>query len=450
MAYSKRTLGLLKKAGVNEGDWVKVTTPAAGYEGIILPRIDAGNPDALVIKLESGYNAGVEIGPDVNVERIDGNDGQRPERKPASEAAKHLAANLPQISMVSTGGTISAKVDYKLGGVRAALTPEEIYATTPELAEVAGIKSFASPFRTFSENMTPPEWGKIAVLVAKELNSGAKGVIVTHGTDTLHYTAAALGFMLPNLPKPVALVGAQRSPDRGSFDGAQNLLCGAYYAGHSNFAEVAIVMHANSSDDFCNATRGVKARKMHSTRRDAFRPVNDLPIARIWPDGRMEEMKSLGKRDDSAKAVADIRFEGKTALVKAYPGSDPGILDYLVGKKCRGIIVEATALGHVPADTIEKKYSWVPAIKNAIEEGAVVGFATQCLYGTASPYVYETARMLHGMGALYCADMLPEVAYVKLGCMLGRSKDSEKVKKMMLTNSCGEINERHSQEEFLY
>ncbi len=444
MTYAQVVERELRKRKIEPGDRVAVSTAAGSFEGILLPRIESGSADALIIKLDSGYNAGVKFDAKAKIEK-------RPEKTVLEKTQRRPMPkrdDLPKIGMVATGGTIASRVDYRMGGVKTILSPEEIFYNAPELAGIASFDKISRPFTAWSENMTPKEWSAIAKETAKLLNSGVDGAIVTHGTDTLHYTAAALSFMLKNLGKPVALVGAQRSPDRGSFDGAMNLACAAHYAGKSGIAEVATVMHGTGNDDYCIAIRGTKVRKMHTSRRDAFRPINDLPLARVWPDGRIEKLQEV-RPAHGGKVEADVKFEEKTALVKAYPGSPPELIEFLIEKKFKGIVVEATALGQVSTYTLDKKFSWTPAIKRAVDEGVTVAFATQCLYGTTSPYVYEPARLMQSLGVIHCQDMLPEVAYVKLGFVLGHESKPEKVRELMLTNVAGEINERLTEKHFL-
>jgi glutamyl-tRNA(Gln) amidotransferase subunit D len=445
--YSKQIEAVLKKNKIAIGDRIRVARGKEVFEGILLPRIELGDENCLTIKLDSGYNVGINYGKNeknVSIEKL-------LQKEVLGKVQKmHFAkkSGLPKISLISTGGTIASRVDYKMGGVKPTLEPEEILFTAPALAEIVEFKKISSPFKIFSENMSPREWQKIAVEAAKELNSDAKGVIVTHGTDTLHYTAAALSFMLKNLNKPIALVGAQRSPDRGSFDGTMNLMCAAHYC-LGDIAEVAIVMHASPNDDYCNALRGTKVRKMHTSRRDAFKPINAPPLARVYPDGKVEVVDERHRKRTDGKVIADTAFEEKVALVKAYPGSDPSLVDYLVGKKYLGIVVEATALGHVPLATLDKKDSWLPSIKKAVDKGVLVAFATQCLYGSVNQFVYETARELYKLGVVYCKDLLPETAYVKLGWVLAHSRNVEEAKKMMLENIAGEYNERLTDEDFI-
>ena len=270
------------------GDRVEIKTKKEVIKGILMPQ----EGKTLVIKLDTGYNIGIDHKKVLKIKKI--KKGKKPGRI-VTKKIKHRKS-LPKVTFISTGGTIGTHVDYVTGGVFMCRTPEEILTTTPELGNIINIKT-KSPFTVASEDMSIENWQQLARLIAKELNSGADGVILTHGTDYLHYTSAALSFMLKNLSKPVALVGAQRSPDRGSFDGTQNLLCAAHYC-RSDIAEVAVVMHGSTSDEFCLANRGVKCRKMHTSRRDAFRPINELPLAKIWPDGKTKILNKNYKRSN--------------------------------------------------------------------------------------------------------------------------------------------------------
>jgi len=442
--YSREAERAIEKAGAKPGDRVRVTKEGKSYEGILLPRIEAGDSNCIVLKQDSGYNLGLAFEPTSSVEKLAG--GATLEHFPALHLEHRK--ELPNLALIATGGTIASRVDYKTGGVHMLMKPEEILATAPELGKVANLRSVRSPFRLASEDMNHKHWQTLAESVARELNAGAEGVMVTHGTDALGYTAAALSFMLPNLSKPVALVGAQRSADRGSFDGTMNLLCAAHYAA-SDMAEVAVVMHATTNDDYCYAHPGTKVRKMHTTRRDAFKTVNAQPFAKIWPDGKIERLREDYHKRGNHKVTADTKFEPHVALLKAYPGAEPGIIDYYAGKKYKGIVIEAMALGHVPTQTPEKAKSWIPHVAKAVKKGITIGVASQSIYGRTHPHVYANLRLLEEAGAVHLEDMLPETAYVKLGFVLGHEKRPEEVKRLMLTNLAGEINPRLTERDFL-
>ncbi len=404
-----------------------------------MPRIETGDTNCIVLKLENGYNVGVKCA-NAKITKA-GSGGSR--KKAHDSGALKFSSKNPSVSLITTGGTITSKVDYKTGGVTSLANADELLQKVPQLADFVKLK-IESPFITMSESLTHEHWQKLAKVVAKELKSN-DGVIVTQGTDTLHYTAAALSFMLKGLDKPVIVTGAQRSTDRGSSDGFMNLICSARIA-ISDMAGVGVCMHGTVNDDYCIFTRGTKVRKMHTSRRDAFRPINDIPLAKVWPDGRIEKLQEVPKRGKLG-AKADTLFEEKVAIIKSYPGCGPGIIDYYVGKGYKGLVLGATGLGQVPT---YGKNSWLKSIKKATEKGVLVCGAAETLYGRMNPNVYTEGRLCREAGVFYLEDMPIETAYVKLGWVLGHTKSIEKAKEMMLTNYAGEISKRTIQGAFLY
>jgi len=422
------------------GDIVKVKTDTDEFLGTVIENPDK---DILLLKLNSGYNIGIGRNEIRKITPIESKKGVS-----FPEVTGKQKKGLPGISFITTGGTISSRLDYKTGGVKWLMKPENIFALSPKLFDVVKINKIEKPFMIASENMSAEHWKKIAKTAEKLLNKKEnKGIIITHGTDTLHYTAAALSFMLQNLNKPVILTYAQRSTDRGSTDTVLNLTCSAY-AALMDTAKVMLVGHATINDNFCYALNGTKVRKMHSSRRDAFRPINDLPIAKIHEDGRIESVHEVKeKRDEKKKVIADTRFEERIALIKYYPGADSSIIDFYIQENYKGLVIEATGLGHV--GTEEAKFNWIPSIKKAIEAGMTICFAPQTLYGRLDPYVYSPGRELMKSGVIFLEDMLPETAFVKLGCILGREKSKEKIKELMLTNLAGEFNTKISEKAFL-
>jgi glutamyl-tRNA(Gln) amidotransferase subunit D len=447
--YSPEIKKLLK--GIKIGDRISVTKGKRKYEGLLMPRTEMGNNNCIVLKLDNGYNIGIKYEKGIKVKK-----SKKPEPKEVKEEAefelgrekiKKIKFNpkKPKVSLIMTGGTIISRVDYRTGGVFALERPEELLTNIPELKDIVYIKNILSPIQKMSEDINYKDWQVLAELVAKELNNN-KGVIITHGTDTLHFTSAALSFMLKNLYKPVVLTGAQRSSDRGSSDAFMNLICSAHTAIY-DIGEVGVCMHATTDDHYCYFIRGTKVRKMHTTRRDAFRSINELPLAKVFPEGKIDILnKNYNKRKDE-KVKADIKFEPKIALLKAYPGSEPDLLELLVKKGYKGFVIEGTGMGHVPTST-EK--SWIKPIKKLIKDGIPVVIAPQTIYGRINTNVYTNLRILyHEAKAIPAEDMLPETAYIKLGCVLGHTKDLEKVREMMLTNIADEITERSETDNFL-
>ncbi len=436
--YSAKVLRALRRKKIKVGDKVKVTRGKRIYEGILMPRIEMGDKHSLIVKLKSGYNVGIEFDKKLKIERM--GSGKKLGVIPKLKIKRKK--KLPDVSMIATGGTIGTHVDYKTGGVFMCRSPEEILSTTPELGNIIDLTSTHRPFTIASEDITYREWQKMAKIIAKELNSGCRGIIVTHGTDTLHYSAAALSFMLRGLSKPVAFVGAQRSPDRGSFDGSMNLICASHFTGYSDIGEVCLVMHGTSNDNFCLINRGTRVRKLHTSRRDAFQPVNEKPLAKIWTNGKIEKTGVKYTKFEDKKVTPDVKWEPKVALIKTFPSSDPSIIDWYVNKKYKGLVIEGLGLGHVPTSTIRKEDSWLPHIKKAIDKGMSIVMTSQTIFGRVHPYVYRNLRLVSEAGVIYGEDMLSEVAYVKLSWILGHRSKKEKVKEMMLTPFAHEINPR--------
>jgi glutamyl-tRNA(Gln) amidotransferase subunit D len=424
----------MKASNANPGDYVEVHLTRKIYEGTLLesPQDEKG---IVLLKLNNGYNIGL-IKKDVLEIKV---------KKKGKEIEEDLVISRdkskPNIGMIITGGTIASKFDPKTGGVKWLTNPNNLFKYYPEIFEKVNITKIEVPFMKGSEDMDYKDWQKIVKVAENMLNDGIlEGIIITHGTDTLHYTSAALSFMLRNLNKPVVLTYSQRSIDRASSDANLNLQCASLVA-ISDIAEVVLVGHASSNDDYCNVMRGTKVKKMHSSKRDAFKVINDKLIAKVYSD-RIDFLGEYKVRSKS-KVKSDIKFEEKVALLKFYPGQDSSILDYYVKNKYKGLVVEMTGLGHVA--TKSSKNSWVRKLKEVQEKGLIVCAAAQTIYGRLDPLVYSNGREIMKTGVIYLGDMLSETALVKLGWVLGHSEwanSKEKVKEKMLENISGELNDR--------
>ncbi len=418
------------------GDEVRLRLAQEELDGTVLESYDSS---ILLLKLKSGYNIGISkeniLASRVLKKAVKAENNMKTVSISESKPLKELSA----IGLVMTGGTIAAKIDTRRGGVSWLTDVDEFARFYPEVFQIAKVKKIDVPFMMASEAMTSEHWIKIAEVVKKMLDDAETlGVIVTHGTDTLHYTAAALSFFLQKLTKPVVLTYSQRSIDRASSDAHLNLACAARMA-LSDCAEVMLVGHATLNDEYCHALRGTKVRKMHSSRRDAFQPINCEPIARVWPD-KTEFLEQYLKRSEG-KTELDTSFSDKVALVKFYPGQDSTILDFYA-LKYKGIVVEATGLGHLPSH--EAGHSWIPALKKHIRNGFIVCAACQTIHGRLDPWVYSNGRELVDAGVIFLEDMLAETALVKLGWVLGHYGWKAKVKEKMLENVAGELNQRLS------
>jgi glutamyl-tRNA(Gln) amidotransferase subunit D len=434
--YRGEALALLEEAGLSVGDLIKVETSDASFEGYLMPRYELADPLHIVIKLKNGYNIGISVKKIRSIVKLA--EGEKPKYTPPPPPK--LNTNLPKVLILGTGGTIASRIDYRTGAVHPALTAEDLHASVPEISEVAQVDAEVL-FSIFSENLRAEHWCKIAEHIHTSLQKGYSGVVVTHGTDTMGYTAAALSFALRGVPIPVVLVGAQRSSDRPSSDAATNLLAATLVASKAPFSGVYVAMHAGLSDDVIAIHHGASVRKNHTSRRDAFQSINRKPVAYV-KDGVIQQIDPNlpPRRAPQHYFKPAARFEERVALLKFHPNFDPTIIDYLVDKGFRGLVLEGTGLGHVG------HYCYNP-IKRAVDKGVLVGMSSQCIWGRVRMTVYDTGRDLLNMGVLPLDTLFPEVALVKMMWVLGNTDTLEEAKKLMLTDLVGEFTQRLHVEE---
>ncbi|MBI4043369.1 MAG: Glu-tRNA(Gln) amidotransferase subunit GatD [Candidatus Diapherotrites archaeon] len=425
---------LLKKARAQEGSWVQVQEGMQIFEGLALP---SHNPHTLVLKLKNGYDVGIPVKSTLKVKKI--SEGKKTGKPPLNKLPRN--PSLPTIAILTTGGTLASRIDYSSGAVSAALTGAELIGMHPELARYANYECTLVR-NMMSEDMNFSDYQDIARAIQKALNAGAKGVIVGHGTDTLHYTAAALSFMLENLSAPVLLVGSQRSSDRGSSDAAINLACAAAFIAQTDFAGVGICMHESSADTACVILPGTKSRKMHTSRRDAFKPINAAPLARVhYPEMRVEYLtKDYTRAFKEARVRLREKFSQKVGLLKCYTNFDYKLLEFFYKNKYKGLVLEGTGLGHAPVNTPENRKAW-NALAKLLKKGCIVAMASQCMYGRTHSHVYTNLARLHDAGVVFAEDMVPETAYIKLAWLLGNYKAKE-AKELFQKNLRGEISAR--------
>ncbi|MBE3143096.1 MAG: Glu-tRNA(Gln) amidotransferase subunit GatD [Planctomycetes bacterium] len=434
--YKGEALRLLTLANCSIGDIIRVTRKGKVFDGILIPRSELGEGTNIIVKMKSGYNIGFKAAADVKVERV--GVGTKPFFTSPPMPKQNPA--LPRVVIMSTGGTIASRVDYRTGAVRSALSASDLYGVVPELSDVAQVDT-EIVFSLYSENITQKHWSELAQTVAKRISQGVDGIVIAHGTDTMAYTSAALSFALQNLPVPVILVGAQRSSDRPSSDAATNLIGAVKAAGEAPFAEVALAMHDTVSDTAIAIHRGTKVRKCHTSRRDTFKSINGFPIAKVQ-DLKVtmltnDYQKRVTPRNRIGQKKMEVKpnFSEKVALVKFYPGLDPAIIDFYVEKGFKGILLEGSGLGHV------SKYCF-DAIKNAVAKGVVVALASQCIWGRVNMNVYDTGRDLLSFGVIPLDDMFAETGLVKLMWALGQTGDAQEAKTLLKTNIAGEFTPR--------
>ena len=307
--YKGLALEALKKADCDVGDIIRATSKDKTYEGILIPRSELGEGTVVIIKMKSGYNIGILITQDVKIEKI----GKGAKPAFASPQLPKQNPALPHVVIMSTGGTIASRVDYRTGAVRSALSASDLYGVVPELSDVAQVDT-EIVFSLYSENITQKHWKELAEIVAKRIEEGVDGVVIAHGTDTMAYTSAALSFALQNLPVPVIVVGAQRSSDRPSSDAATNLIGAVKAAGEGPFAEVGLAMHEAVSDIAIAIHRGTKVRKCHTSRRDTFKSINGFPIAKVKNQQVTMLTNQYQHRDAIKKAGSETKFQRKSSL----------------------------------------------------------------------------------------------------------------------------------------
>jgi len=401
------------------GDLVRYTNGGATLTGTYIAERD----EMAVIRLNSGYNIGVSA---EKIERF----GRAAPQPSAGAGVVIQNPDLPGISIISTGGTIASRVDYRTGGVTSQISTSDILRMIPELGGIARY-SDRQASNILSENMSPGIWQDLARMVYDEIREGAEGVIVTHGTDTMACSAAAIRFMVKT-PVPIIFVGAQRSADRPSSDAAMNLLCSAA-AATGDLGEVAVVMHATTSDDRCAIHRATRVRKMHTSRRDAFQSMGLAPLGYVdYPSLAVNLSDEAVRRGTEGIELHDA-LEERCGLIQFYPGMPPSVLDSYADWK--GLVLAGTGLGHVATD-------WIPRLRDMIEDGTVVVMTSQCLHGRVCDRVYETGRDLLAAGVIEGEDMLPEVALVKLMWVLGNESDPARAGEVMRANLAGEIQRR--------
>jgi glutamyl-tRNA(Gln) amidotransferase subunit D len=428
----------MQRFGVTVWDEVRVETTRGRFEGLVLPRSETSDALHLVLKLDSGYNIGLRHD---TIEAIEVT-GHREVRYRIPEKEFPVDAAKPRVKLLGTGGTIASRLDYRTGAVIPAFSPGELYGSVPELAEICNLET-EKLFGVFSENMGAEQYLVLADHVGQAIRDGYEGVVIGHGTDTMHHTAAALSFMIQRPPVPVVMVGSQRSSDRPSSDAASNLIHATWTAAHGPIAEVMVCMFGPTSERYNLLHRGTRVRKMHSSYRSTFRTVGDIPLAMVERD-RITPLKSDWIRRRTDRDV-DLRaaYDPRVSLVYYYPDMQPDLIEALVDRGYRGIVIAGTGLGHVNRATY-------PALERARDAGVQVYMTLQTLWGFVQMHVYETGREILELGVVPLANMLPEVAYIKLGWALGvHPDDPDAVRELMIRPVAGEITEREPHDGYL-
>lgn len=427
--YKGKALAVMKQFKVRVWSESVVNTTRGEFKGTILPRSEYDDELHLVLKLATGYNIGVAVDTIIDMKEY----GYKEAHYKIPEKEFPTSPEKPNIKLFGTGGTIASRLDYRTGAVIPAFSPGELYGAVPELADICNL-STDKLFAVFSENMGPEQYITLAKAIGEEISNGIDGIVIGHGTDTMHHTAAALSFMVQNSPVPIVMVGSQRSSDRPSSDAALNLIHATTAASKADIAEVMVCMFGPTSDEYGLLHPGTRVRKMHSSYRSTFRTIGDIPLATVTRDKINPLRKNYKPRRSDRNVDIYPYFEEKVAILYYYPNMQPDMIDSLVEKGYKGIVIAGTGLGHVNKPLY-------PAIERATKAGVAIYMTVQTLWGFVHMAVYETGRDMVSKGVVPAENLLPEVAYIKLGWALGQTTDLEKVKELMLTPISGDITE---------
>ena len=435
--YKGAALEILKKYNVRVWGQAKIHTTRGEFGGTVLPRSENDDDQHIVLKIPTGYNVGIDIKTVTDMEET----GYKKANYKIPEKEFPYTENLPNVKLFGTGGTIASRLDYRTGAVIPAFSPGELYGAVPELADICNLTT-EKVFAVFSENMGPRQYISLAKAIGREIEKGIDGIVIGHGTDTLHHTGAALTFMVQNPPVPIILVGSQRSSDRPSSDAALNLMHATYAAGHSDIAEVMVCMFGPTSDEYGLLHKGTRVRKMHSSYRSTFRTIGDTPVATVSRKAITPIKKQYNHRRKDRNVTIKPYFNDKVTMIYYYPAMKPDIIDSVVDAGYKGIIFVGTGLGHVNKELY-------PAIERAHAKGVHMFMTLQTIWGYVHMFVYDTGRDMMAKGIVPAGNMLPEVAFVKLGWVLGQTDDPDEVKRMMLTSVNDEITEREPYNGYL-
>jgi glutamyl-tRNA(Gln) amidotransferase subunit D len=435
--YKGAALELLKKFNVRVWGQAEIKTSRGPFSGTILPRSENDDDQHIVLKILTGYNIGIDVTTVTEMKET----GYKKANYKIPEKEFPITPGLPKVKLLGTGGTIASRLDYRTGAVIPAFSPGELYGAVPELADICNLTT-EKIFAVFSENMGMKQYIALAKAIGKEIENGIDGIVIGHGTDTLHHTGAALTFMVQDSPVPIVLVGSQRSSDRPSSDAALNLMHAMYTAGHSDIAEVMVCMFGPTSDIYGLLHKGTRVRKMHSSYRSTFRTIGDTPLARVKRGEVVHIKKEYRHRRKDRNVKIMPYFSDKVTMLYYYPGIQPDTLDLLVEAGYKGIVIVGTGLGHVNKELY-------PAIERAHAKGVHMYMTLQTIWGYVHMFVYDTGRDMMAKGIIPAGNMLPEVAWVKLSWALGQTDDPEEVKRIMLTPINDEITDREPYNGYL-
>ncbi len=328
---------------------------------------------------------------------------------------------MKKVLILATGGTISSKEGSE--GMAPQTAPKELLGTLQELRRHYDI-SYRVILNLDSSNIQSEEWQLIAEEIYKALPH-YDGIVITHGTDTMAYTASMLTFMIQNPEKPIVLTGSQIPISHPLSDARSNLATALAAIDH-NVIGVSIAFNHK----LMSGCRAVKVRTMGF---DAFESVNSPDVGEIFADG--VHLLSTRLRAEGLPCVLRTKVSNEVFLLKLIPGTNPQVLDSLYETGYKGLVVESFGAGgmHFLRRDLSGK------LRELVEKGVSVVVSSQCLYEKSDLSLYEVGRRVLKTGAIQALDMTTEAAVTKLMWALGQTSDPEEVKKIFATNYAGEI-----------
>ncbi len=422
---------------VNMEGWPKPGTPVklvvktwsgkAEHTGISLP---SSGSKLITMKLQNGYNVSF---PESYVDTFEILD-EMPIIEEEVGESEPQNESLPLVHLIHTGGTIASKVDYSTGAVTARFDPHELLDAVPELRRIARIRAVKLG-NMWSDDLRPRHWNRMLKATEEAFAEGAVGCVITHGTDTLHLSAAAISYGWSGQggrpPGRIVLTGSQRSPDRGSSDAAENLIASVQWAAHgpapSGYRDSSVVItHASSSDGSCAVLPGCACRKYHSSKRGAFKPINQEILGHVFIDGDGARIDySPEAHDARIEAISPKPFDESVRIAQfiSDPHLHPDLVQGAIDSGFDALLFHGSGLGHLPISNPEEDSLENTRLRVMLEDhiagGGVVVVVTNAIHGPVNMNVYSKGREQQDLGIIGHGSLCPPgSALVKLHHLL--------------------------------
>ena len=337
-----------------------------------------------------------------------------------------------KILFIATGGTFAA-IRTK-NGLKPKFKIDDLLNFFPEAKNIANISELQL-FNLDSTNVNPSHWTQMAKAVFDNYQK-YDGFLIAHGTDTMHFSSAALSLALKGVLKPVVFTGSVLPMEDANSDARKNFLDSIAVAISGKIKEVCICFHGD-------IIKGSKARKvtneatkLTNEKIGVYSSINSHLVGTVNLGKIIENKVYFSKNGYPKKSQLKLypNFDKNIALVKIFPGQSGDVLNLFRDKKA--IIIEAFAPGNIPFED----NTWLENIKKLIKKGIAIFVTTQNLFGEVDMDMYEVGQKARNAGAVGCYDMTTETALVKLMWILGNFENKkEKIEKLMLKSFCGEI-----------